>query len=193
MNRLTLKNLYPEIRPWERIRLLLNADQRQDEVEYQRLFHASPIKQWYFSEHLLAELALHVLTLNYITEQLDSAASLFLALFNLQSESRDDIHSLEQVAELSAYSFTCNLQSWKAFCDDLKVPADSLVQSNHVGSILPHLERLIPTITSTAEELQQAGLFPGTPITPPDLTRRWHQRLRDMVQCTPLDTTEVPT
>ena len=193
MNKLTLKNLYPEIRPWERIRLLLAADQRHDEVEYQRLFHASPIKPWFFSEHLLAELSLHVLTLNYITEQLDSAASLFLALFNLQTQSNDDTRNLEHIAELSAYSFTCNLHGWKAFCDDLKVPSDSLVENNHIGSILPHLERLIPTLTSTAEELKQTQLLPGTPITPPDLTRRWHQRLRDMVKSTPLDTTEVTT
>lgn len=193
MNKLTLKNLYPEIRPWERIRLLLAADQRKDEVEYQRLFDASPIKPWYFSEHLLAELSLHVLTLHYITEQLNSAASLFLALFNLQNHSHDDTRSLEQVAELSAYSFTCNYQGWKAFCDDLKVHADSLVQNNHVGSILPHFERLIPAIASTAEELQQAQFLPDTLITSSDLTRRWHQRLREMVQCTPPDTTEVPT
>lgn len=180
-----LKHLYPEIRPWERIRLLLAAQQRQDDVEYQRLFHASAIRTWHFSEHLLAEQALHVLTLTYITEQLDAATSVFLALTQLALQTSSE-QEWDQIAECSAYFFCINTEGWRAFCNDHQFPADSLVAQNQSGWVLPYCEHFLPTLAPTPDDLKH--LHPEPWITASDVAQRWHQRLTDMVTSTPLDT-----
>ena len=43
---------------------------------------------WHFSEHLLAEAAVHILALIYVSEQLDAAANYFFALW--KQEDADD-------------------------------------------------------------------------------------------------------
>lgn len=153
----SLKQLYPAIRPWERIRLLLAAEYRHDDVEYQRLFKASKIRAWYFSEHLLTEQALHVLTLTYITEQLDAATSLFLGLTQMALHDQKD-KVWEQVAECSAYFFTVNTEGWKSFCIEHHFPAENLVASNQMGWVLPYCEQYIPTLAPTSDELKH--LYP---------------------------------
>lgn len=182
-----LKQLYPGIRPWERIRLLLAAQHRHDDVEYQRLFKASKIRTWYFSEHLLAEQALHVLTLTYITEQLDAATSFFLGLFQLALQAPKE-KDWEQMAECSAYFFSINAEGWKVFCANNQFPAENLVAANHTGWILPYCEQYIPTLASNSDELKH--LHPGPMLTVPDLAKRWQSRLLEMISSTPLDTSE---
>lgn len=185
MNPFTLKNLYPNLQPWERIRLLLSAQERQDDVEYQRLFNASKIRTWYFSEHLLAEQALHVLTLTFITEQLDAAACLFLGLTQLALHDHKN-QEWEQMAECSAYFFSLNAQGWKAFCSAHQFPAETLVARNQSGWVLSCCEQYIPTLAPTLEELKP--LHAGPWLTVPEIAARWQSRLLDMIASTPLDT-----
>lgn len=188
MSGTSLKQLYPQILPWERIRLLLAAQHRQDDTEYQRLFDGSTIRAWYFSEHLMAEQALHVLALTYITEQLDAIACVFFALTQLALHSEQE-EGLENMAECSAYFFCTNAQGWKEFCDTIRIPAKELVSANHSGWILSFAEQYLPTVTLTPEAMMQRLSQPL--VTASQLSRRWYERLKEMIASTPLDIPEV--
>lgn len=185
-----LKNLYPQIQPWDRIRLLLAAQHRHDEVECQRLFKASPLKTWCFSEHLLAEQALHVLTLTYITEQLDALACLFFALFQISHHPDPD---LEYMADHAAYFFSINAQAWNSFCDTIHFSAVELVAANQFGCMLRYGEQYISALAPTSEELMARHGLPGSLITSQDLAKKWKEQLQSMIASTPLDTLESTT
>lgn len=185
----SLTSLYPQLKSWERIRLLLAADARHDEVEYLRLFDASPIRTWYFSEHLLAEQALHVLTLTFVNEQLDAVACLFFALFQL-SHHHEQSAELEFLADCSAYFFNINAQAWKTFCHKIQVDPENLIASNHQGWILSLCATHISDLVPTQEELTKHSL-PGQLVTAEDLSTRWLKQLQNMTQSTPWDFQEA--
>src|SRR6185369_2866074 len=99
MNAAGLPRLYDRLSVWERIPLLIAADGRGDDAEARRLFNTSPIRTWRFSEHLLAEQALHVRAVSYIEEQLDAAANYFHALWRLGDDEDPQAHDWLLVAE----------------------------------------------------------------------------------------------
>jgi hypothetical protein len=83
MNANQLTKLYDRLTVWERIPLLITAEARRDDDEYRRLFEASALRTWRFSEHLLVEQALHLLALLYVGEQLGAAAGYFFAMWQM--------------------------------------------------------------------------------------------------------------
>src|ERR1700722_13087449 len=112
MNTNPLANYYDQLTIWERIPLRIAAEARGDELEAQRLLNSAPTRRWYLPNHLMAEQALNVLALIYITEQLDAAAAYFFAVWQMDGEPDDWSFS----ADASAYFFTANAEAWRKFC-----------------------------------------------------------------------------
>src|SRR5262245_12179496 len=154
MNANMLARLYDQITLWERIPLLLAADARGDESERQRLFDASPLRTWRFSEHLLAEQALHTLALMYITEQLDAAAGYFFALWKMQDADNPRPEDWLRAAEARAYFFTANADAWRRFCAELGIAPEALTTANHQGWFLRFCEENMPANAPMADALE---------------------------------------
>src|SRR5262249_53179238 len=130
MNTSGLTRLYDRLTVWERIPLLLAAEARGGKREHRRLFDASPLRVWHFSEHLLAEQALHVLALMYAGEQLDAAASYFFAYFLMGNADDRRPHDWLLLAESAAYVFVVNADAWRRFGVELGIDADTLTAAN---------------------------------------------------------------
>jgi hypothetical protein len=187
MNTQRLSTLYDQITVWERIPLLLAAQARKDDDEHDRLFTSSPLRTWRFSEHLLAEQALHVLALTYINEQLDAAASCFFALFQLLASKEHPEQNLELLADSSAYLFTIRAEAWKQFCSFIPVPSEQLTSSNYDGWLLRYFEEHLPPIAPNADELRASHkeLNRQTLVTPETLSKHWYDLLQEMTRSSP--------
>ena len=190
MNANGLARLYDRLAVWERIALLIAAQARGDDAEYQRLFDASALRTWRFSEHLLAEQALHVLTLQYVTEQLDAAVNYFFALW--QSQNADDPRPEDwvQAVGVNSYFFTENAEAWRRFCAELDIAPDALVAGNYHGWFLGYCEEHMSANAPTAEVLQarfrDTGRGIGPLVTAENLLTRWRNLLQAMTNHAPL-------
>ena len=140
MNLKRVTRLYDRLTVWERIPLLVASYGRGDETEAKLLANASPVRVWQFSEHWLAEQALHVLTLMYIGEQLEAAANYFFAVWRLADT--EDLYPGDwwRAAQANAYFFTANCDAWQRFCGELGIVAAELTAANHRGWFLPYCE-----------------------------------------------------
>src|SRR5262249_40794138 len=156
------------------------AHARRDDSEHRRLFDSSPLRTWQCSEHLLAEAALHVLALVYVTEQLDAAATYFFG--RLQMGNDPGPEAWLPTAEAAAYLFTANAAAWRAFCADLDIAPEALVAANHDGWFLAYCEEHIPADAPSAEALQtllrQHGQEVRKLVTMEDLLTGWREDLR---------------
>jgi len=186
MRKRTLEQLYGRLKPGERIPLLLAAEQRQDQTEYQQLFDASPIQNWYLPEHLMAELSLHVLTLTYVTQQLEAAGIVFFALFQMNQQPSSD---LDRMGEAAAYFFTINAQGWKGFCNQLGISSGVLVQGNYDGWLLSLCEQHMPNLAPTEAELRET-FGDKQFVQSDDVRKRWAQLFKQMTLRTPLELQE---
>ena len=137
MNVNRLAQLYPRFTIWERIRLFLAASHRSDDHEYRRLFTTSPMQTWHFSEHMLAEAAVHVLALIYISEQLDAATNYFFPLWKLQDADDPQPEHWRQAVEVYAYVFTANAEACRRFCHGLGVEPPSVLPPSPVYPVWP--------------------------------------------------------
>jgi hypothetical protein len=187
MNANRLARMYDRLTVWERIPLLIAADARGDDTEYQRLLDTSPPRAWHFSEHLLAEQALHLLAMTYIVEQLDAAASYFFALFQLGNDPQPEHWLLP--AESAAYFFTANAAAWRRFCADLDIAPNVLTTANHHGWLLPFCEERMPSNAPSAEalraRLQKAGFDAARLVMTKSLLAGWRDALRAMTRHAP--------
>src|SRR6516164_4020505 len=154
MNANGLARLYDRLTVWERIPLLIAAHARGDDTEYRRLFDASPLRTWHFSEHLVAEQALNVLALIYVGEQLDAAASYFFDLFKMQDPDDPRPEDWLIAADCCAYFFAANAEAWRRFCSELDIAAEALTAANHLGWFLRYCEENIPANAPTAEAMK---------------------------------------
>ena len=184
-----LSTLYDQLSVWERIPLLVSAQSRKDETEYQRLFTASPMRSWRFSEHLIAEQALHVLALCYINEQLDAAGTYFFALFELLRADDAPNQDISLMANTSAYIFTVNSRAWQLFCSELGIAHHELIASNQNGWFLPYCEEQMAAAAPSAKELlaylQESNKDVQQLITPETVLARWRGLLGEMTHHTP--------
>jgi hypothetical protein len=190
MKQIRLNTLYHRLTPWERIPLLIAAQDRGDETEHQRLLATSPLRSWRFSEHLLAEEALHILALIYIGEQLDAAANYFFA--NVQMFVADEARAQadwQLMADGNAYFFTANTQAWSRFCAELHTAPDALLAVNHQGWFLGYCQEHMPASAPSPEALQtrlsQQGRQRGTLVTADALFASWQKALRAMTRHAP--------
>jgi hypothetical protein len=153
MNTNRLAQLYDQLTVWERIPLLISAYSRKDETEARQLSDTSPIRDWRFSEHLMAEQALHLMALIYIGEQLGAAATYFFLLWKLEDADKRDAEELLQGAQARAYCFTVNADAWKRFCAELGIASHELTAANYQGHFLRYCEEHMPANAPSAEDL----------------------------------------
>lgn len=184
MNANGLARLYDRLSNWERIPLLIAADARGDDPEYRRLFAASAMRTWHFPEHLMDELALNLLALIYVGEQLDAAATYFFALLGMEKTEYPRAQNLQLVAEGCAYFFVANAEAWRRFCAELDISADTLTAANHKGWFLRLCEEKMPADAPTAEALEarfrESGWEVSCLTTVETLLASWRNVLRAM-------------
>jgi hypothetical protein len=189
MNANGLARLYDRLTVWERIPLLIAAEARGDQAEYQRLFNASALRTWRFSEHLLAEQALNVSAMIYVGEQLNAAASYFFDLWQMQDPDDPRPEDWLIAAEACAYFFVANAEAWRRFCSELDIAPDALVAANHRGWFLRYCEENIPANAPTAEVMQarfqEIGWDSPQLVTPDNLLASWRNLLQAMTRHAP--------
>ncbi len=182
-----LIGLYDQLAVWERIPLLLSAQARKDDVEYVRLFDASPIRSWKFAGHLLAEQALHIQALEYITQQLDLAGTYFFGLFKLLTADPPGDPQLALIVNASAYLFKVRHQAWQRFCDELKIPATALVAGNQEGWFLSYCEEHMPEppVDELLDQLRDSGIEMPKLVTVETILANWKASLKSMTRHAP--------
>jgi hypothetical protein len=195
MNTNRLVRLDDRLTVWERIPLLLAANGRGDEAECRRLIDTSPPRAWHFPEYLLAEQAVHVLTMTSVAEQLDAALSHFFALFPMTNDAHPDDWALS--ADATAYYFTKNAEAWKRFCADLDIVPQVLTSANYRGWLLHYCEGRRPANAPSVEVLQallrKEGRDATHLVTTESLLVGWREALRAMTrQAPPPNVKEVP-
>jgi hypothetical protein len=189
MNANGLARLYDRLTVWERVPLLIAAEARGDQAEYQRLFNASALRTWRFSEHLLAEQALNVSAMIYVGEQLNAAASYFFDLWQMQDPDDPRPEDWLIAAEACAYFFVANAEAWRRFCSELNIAPEALVAANHRGWFLRYCEENIPANAPTAEVMQarfqEIGWDSPQLVTPDNLLASWRNLLQAMTRHAP--------
>jgi hypothetical protein len=191
MNANGLARLYDRLTVWERIPALIAAQARGDDIEYRRLFDASPLRTWRFSEHLVAEQALNVLALIYIGEQLDAAASYFFDMYKMQDPDDPCPEDWLIAAESCAYFLAANAEAWRRFCSELDIAPEALTAGNHRGWFLRYCEENMPANAPTAEVMQarfrERGYDVLQLVTADKLLASWENVLQEMTGHAPRD------
>jgi hypothetical protein len=184
-----LTRLYDRLSIRERIPLLVAAHNREDDVEYQRLFHASPVRTWHFPEHMLAEEMLHVLALNYVSEQLDAAAVYFFAREQAAHEDEPKPDDWLLAIATSAYIFAVNADAWRRLCSEQGIAPEALVAANYRGSFLPICEENLTAEAPTHDALhamyRECGRELGKLVTADDRLKDWQARLQEVTHDSP--------
>lgn len=173
MNTKGLAQMYNRLTARERMALILGAEARDDTIEAEQLANATPHGP---EVHCRLTLALNVLALIYLHEQLNNMASYWHALWRLASPEEDGREDWLFVADVSAYFVTCNTEAWRLFCSELKVDPEHLKAGNYQGGLLSYWEERMPANAPSREELaallQQRGRD-GEPVTVDALLANW--------------------
>src|SRR2546430_4838607 len=140
MNTTQLARLYDRLTVWERIPLLIAAQARKDDPEYERLLNASPVRTWRVPEHFPVELAVNVMALVYVGEQLAAAGTYFFTLHQMADADDAVAKDWRLAAEISAYLSAANLDAWRRFCSDIGITAETLTSANHHSWFLRYCE-----------------------------------------------------
>ena len=187
-----LAPLYERLGIWERIPLAIAAQARGDDGEYQRLFGSARQRTSVLPEHLLAEQALNVLALIYVSEQLNAAAIYFFAQMKKQSggdELDDEPLDWQLLADVHAYFFTANAEAWRRFCVELDLVPTALVDLNHQGWMLRYCEERMPAQAPDPEtllsEMRHASHDLPELVTADGLLSSWKVTLRSMSRHAP--------
>jgi hypothetical protein len=183
-NAKAITGLYDRLQVWERIPLMIAAEARNDDAEYQRLTRSSPVIPSLLPAHGLSEVSIHVSALAYVCEQLDAAANHFLALWSIDGS--QDPEEWLLIADTYAFFFASNAQAWRQYCSELSIASEALVGLNHHGWLLRYCEEKMPANAPSAQDLQARWLqIKGetlTLVTVNQLVEKWHRQLLDTVR-----------
>jgi hypothetical protein len=189
-----LEKLYDRLTVWERIPASVAAAARDDEAEYRRLFNTSRLWPWLVPEHLPSELALHILALIYVGEQLDAAATYFFVLWKMRDRGEPRPGDWRTGAEACAYFFAANADAWRRFEADLNILPGTLAAGNHQGWFLRFCEEQMPANAPTADALrallEAGGQEVPQLVTADDLLADWRNLLQSMTHNAPREGTK---
>ena len=115
----------------------------------------------------MAEHALHVLALIYISEQLDAVASYFFALWRLEADDDPRLEDWLLTAEGHAHFFVANADAWRRFCQELDVAPHVMTAANYTGWFL---------------RFRESGRHIPEPVTADRLLAGWRSRLQAMTR-----------
>jgi hypothetical protein len=177
MNTNGLAKLYDRLTSRERLPLVLAAQSRGDSLEHQRLKDSAPSRLWRLLDYCMGELALNVLALIYVGEQLDHAACYWHALWRLDDPDGPDEALWRLTAAVTSYVFSCNAEAWRRFCRGIHIDPDALTAANHHGWLLRFCEERMPgeapTRDEVADHLREHGVADPEPITVEGLLADW--------------------
>jgi len=160
----------------ERTVRLLAAQAAGDRTQVGLLMHATPICTYLLPDTMMVEHLLHIMTLMYVSEQLEQAALCINAMFCDLIETDDE---WDYVGNIAAYLFRIGREGWHQFTKAIGVDANFLFKENHQGTMLEQYGDKICEIAPSAEELQAKMAKAGNPQvrlkTADDNFRSWRR------------------
>ena len=173
----------PQVVPLSRqVRLArkLKAEARNDKTELQLVEQATPYVHYRLPDTAFPTMAVHTVTLIYVTEQLDYAALFFQAMWYTMAFGDED-GDWDFVANISAYRFRIGQEAWRQLMQKLGINGAWLVRSNHAGTALNLCAKRLSGIAPSAEQmtdvLKSRGLPSDEMVTADDLYRSWRKML----------------
>jgi hypothetical protein len=173
---------YETLTVWERIPLLLAADARGDDAERRRLFDSSLVRPAPMSQHLMPELALHLLSLQYIAVQLENAGIYFLCLMHALDEENRRPERDKLYADVDAFSFVREAEAWREFCGELQVDGAALTASNNAGWLLAFAEERMPLFAPDAGAMERIMKEAGFGDVAVDTAEGWAEWYRSSLR-----------
>jgi hypothetical protein len=160
----------------ERTVRLLAAQAAGDQTQVQLLKHATPNYLYRLPDTIMVEQMLHIMTLMYVSEQLEWAAICINAMFCDLIETDDES---DYIASIAAYLFRIGREGWLEFTQSIGVDAESLIKGNYQGGMLNEYGDKICEIAPSAEDLlakmTKHGRSPESMKTAADNCRSWRQ------------------
>ena len=173
MNTNGLARMYDRLTVWKRVPLSIAVQARGDDTEARRLSDASPLCSLRFSEPVLPELALNMLALIYIGEQLEAAASYFFALWRLDDEQDPQPENT-------------NAEAWRRFCAELNINSDDLTAGKHFPRYcVENMPANAPTAAEQQERLEARYGQRRPLVTVDSLLASWRDMLRQATRHAP--------
>ncbi len=172
----------PPLSRRERVVRLLSVETKGDYTERRLLEHATPWCVYHLRDTMMPTLMLHLMTLMYVTEQLESAFwvanSMFCAVIDGDADGQWD-----DVGVAAAYRFRIGHEAWAGFTTKLGVDGDRLVRGNYLGNALVTYGSKICDLAPTFEEAQvlfqrlgqRVGRTDGSIATAATLEREWRE------------------
>jgi hypothetical protein len=183
MNTSRLAHMYDLLTAKERLPLILAAEKRGDEIEQQRLESSAPWGELHCRDYLFRAQMVHVLTLIYVTEQLDHLANYWHSNWRLKATPDERPEHWLTIRETSAYLFCCNAEAWRRFCQEQNFNHEQLIAQNYFGRILDYCTEHMPNNAPSREELEgtlqalgEAGPVHATADT---LLEKWRHAMRE--------------
>ena len=172
-----LSRLYGRLRPRERLALYLAAEARGDQAEQHRLAREAPVWVSRLPDCRHGALAAHLLTLIYVTEQLEHLAAFWHAAWRLDDPDDDCPDDWRLASDVAAYLFACNAKAWRAFCAGLGLDPDQLIAGNYRGDMLHYLgaglEAFAPGRDELAAHFHEQGVEADALVTAESLAEAW--------------------
>lgn len=168
----------------ERLRRLLEARRNEDEDGVKLLEAASPTLWYPMPDTRRPEMLLCAMTQTYVGEQLDRAAMLMMAMWQLSIRTGDDPLWLD-IGDAHAFRFKVALEGWERFAEDVGADGQWLVESNHQGTLLELFTDRILDLAPTPERVgeifgdstDQGARLP----TPENEAKRWRRLLEEVL------------
>jgi hypothetical protein len=159
MNTNGLGRMYGLLSVRERLPMLLAAGARGDDIEVRRLEEAASIRTMQFSDYLWPSLKLNVMTLIYLTEQLDTLACYWHAQWRLDDPDNPKTEDWQFVTDASGHFFNSNAEAWRLFCAELHIDPGHLAAGNYHGWLLGFCSERMPTpnVDALKRRLQEKG------------------------------------
>ena len=185
-----LQRRYDRLKEWERIPLLLAAEGRGDDDEYDRLRRTAPRTEWTIPDIGMAEQALNILSYMFAVQQLETASTFFFMAWNFVDDKGELAEETLLALEACNYFYSVNALAWTAFCKGLGIDPATLVKANHHSTVIEMITegmlRHAPTREDYCASVAARGKDPNEIMTVESRTEYWRDWLRDLTKCTPV-------
>jgi hypothetical protein len=164
----------------ERTVRLLVAEAEENRSQIALLEHATPHHNYVLPDTRIPQGMLHVLTLTYVSEQLDLAALCMNAMLCQMLDPDPEQHrERDTTAKAAAYRYRIGRDAWHQFMESLELNPALLVNANYQGCMLAFCDKNVCAVAPSAEEMQailaQSGYPHAELETAAYLQKGWHR------------------
>lgn len=144
---------YDKLTPWERLPLIVAANQRDDGAEAERLARSAPRQTMSVSDYYGLGKGVEEAVIWYLTEQLAAAAELWRGLFLCDQEMAEWERKARRRrgeeppdlfapgVRLAGYAIQVFAEGWRLFCADMTLDPAALLKPFGCASIIDRAER----------------------------------------------------